>query len=277
VDYDLLLANVTLLDSFKLACAGAVAAQAGRGISASDVHVTVYDGSVIVEATIAVPENVSVVTVADNVGAFDSLADAVAQAVQPVPGIASVQTGVIGVIQVTTTTTTTFASVSLPGQVDDANVASTLLVFGVIAGIICAGACGGIIVWVNRRGRGEPKPGEIQNFFQVAPVEATPVEIFQNSPRDTIHSVKQKLDDGADDSDDAAGNVLHEPKQQGHPFPQEFAPGRVNDWLSSVEDVSDPLAASSSVLPALPQVTSRRSDGLGVVRRRSLNAGQAWS
>jgi hypothetical protein len=259
VDYDMLVANTTLMDSFKLACAEAVAAQAGQGISASDVQVTVYDGSVIVEAVVTVPDTVSVTAVAENLGAFDSLADAVAQEIQAVPGIASAQTGVIGVVQVTTTTT-----IAPPGQVDDANSASTLLVLGIILGISCAGACGCIIVWTARRGPGAPKPAVVEEFLQVAPLERTPVEIAQLSPRKTISSVKPKIDDGADDTD---GDVLHV---------QSYRRGHTDDWgrAQSLEEVADaePPRPSSAPSGGLRDVISRPR-----TRRRLITPTQAWA
>jgi len=274
VDYDLLLENVTLMDAFKLACAEAVAASAGPGILASDVQVTVYDGSVIVEAVVTVPDNVSGVTVADNFGAFDSLADAVVQEVQAVPGIAIVQTGEIGVIQVATATST-LASIALQVQVDDASSASTVLVLGIILGILCVGACGCIIVRIARRGPGdEPKPVAPGEFFQVAPVEVTPVEIFPVSPRDTIHSVKQKLDDGADDTDGADNSAAEEPGRDWH-APVSFRRGRTDDW---VRNLHPQMSLELEELPQLPQpkVDGSRHDGLGP-RRRSITPSDAWS
>jgi hypothetical protein len=245
--------------------------------------VTVYDGSVIVEAVVTVPDSVSVAAVAGNLGAFDSLADAVVQEIQAVPGIASAQTGVIGVVQVTTTTTTALAGIAPPGQVDDATSASTLLVLGIILGIICCGACGCIVVWITRRGPGELKPAVVDEFLQVAPVERTPVEIAQFSPRDTIASVKQKCDDAADVSDGADDTVLKV---------QSYKRGHTDDWgrTLSLEEVSDGepprspiggLAAPAGGLGEVSMRTSRRNDGLGptMARRRSVTASpaQAWS
>ncbi|CAK0865846.1 unnamed protein product [Prorocentrum cordatum] len=177
VDYDSLLANSTIMESFKLACAEAVAAQAGQGIAASDVYVTVYDGSVIVSALVTVPDTSSAATVADNLGSFDSLADAVLQAVQAVPGIVTVQTGAIGVIQ--TTTTTALGSTTLPHKEDEegtVNVASVVM-FGL--GVICVGGvCGVVLARATRR------KGEVSEFCEVFDVA---------SPKNTQSAVTQKL------------------------------------------------------------------------------------
>jgi hypothetical protein len=234
--------------------------------------VIVYDGSVIVEAVVTVPDIVSVVSVADNLGVFESLADAVVQEVQAVPGIASVQTGVISVIQVTAITTT-LAGTVLPVQVDDASSASTLLVQGIVLGILCVGACGGIIVWISRRGPREPKPVAPADFLQVAPVEFTPVEIFPVSPKNTIHSVKQRSDDGAHDADGTGDNAEREPVQDWH-APETFRRGRTDDWSTIFQS-----AASFQELPALPPpvIHGTRNDGLGPRRRWiTPSLAQAW-
>lgn len=174
VDYDSLAANETLLDSFKLACAEAIAGQAGEGISASDVDVTVIGGSVIVVGLIRVPDTVSVSTVSDNLGSFDSLADAVVQEVQAVPGIANVQTGEIGVIQTTTTTTTALGGNQAQ---DDTGIAGVGVVVIVLAIICFGGVCGGVLARMTRN----------------APRGGTPIEVFGKSPRNSDCRVTDKL------------------------------------------------------------------------------------
>jgi len=159
VDYDSLTANETLMDSFKLACAEAVATQAGEGISASDVEVTVIDGSVIVVALIRVPNSIDVSSVTSNLSSFDALADAVVQSVKSVPGIATVQTGKIGVVQLTTTT---LAS----NEAKDTSSAGIGIVMTVLS-ILCAGGVfGAVLARSTRTGPSEPTPIE---FFAISP------------------------------------------------------------------------------------------------------------
>jgi len=170
VDYDSLTANETLMDSFKLACAEAVATQAGEGISASDVEVTVIDGSVIVVALIKVPDSIDVSSVTDNLGSFDALAAAVVQSVKAVPGIANVQTGDIGVIQ---TTTTTLAS----NEAAETTSAGIGLVLIVLAIICVGGVCGAVLARMTRTDLGR----------------ATPIEFLETSPRSSAGRVTEKL------------------------------------------------------------------------------------
>eukprot|EP00929_Paragymnodinium_shiwhaense_P101684 TRINITY_DN6483_c0_g1_i1.p1 TRINITY_DN6483_c0_g1~~TRINITY_DN6483_c0_g1_i1.p1 ORF type:complete len:2326 (-),score=505.13 TRINITY_DN6483_c0_g1_i1:121-7098(-) len=97
VDYDEVMNDESLRDSFTLNVKEAVALEAGPGITAEHVHVILSAGSVIIDSTIIPPAGVQIASVHEKLSTSTSMTETVVSSVKEVPGIAKAARGEIGV------------------------------------------------------------------------------------------------------------------------------------------------------------------------------------
>lgn len=98
LDYDELMANPSLVDSFTYRMQEAFAFQAGGGLLPSDVAITLYRGSVLVDAFVSLAHvNESAANQAVSQLGGDGLAVNMAAVVSEMDGISAISTGVLGV------------------------------------------------------------------------------------------------------------------------------------------------------------------------------------
>jgi len=125
IDYNALTANKALLDDFKQTVREDIAEKIGHGVTPDDVEIQIRPGSVVVDATVTVPEG-SIEDVEsvrrEACSSASSLADEIAKDVSAIDGISNAVSGtvqgeVIGACALSSSTPTTTTSSSTTAKV----------------------------------------------------------------------------------------------------------------------------------------------------------------